>query len=316
VRAFGGHLRQALAIGLRSRWKAFLAGLGITALLQSSTATALISTSFIAAGFMGLVPALAVTLGANVGTTLIVQVLTFPVAAVAPVCVLAGLVAFNRGGKTRTRDLGRVGIGIGLILLALHLIIATIEPVEKARRDAQHKEAKDRARHPGTRKRRSRSYQRVMILMHGLTRPPADRSLHCRSLGLLGCQHIPALARRKPTGKQACLSRGSEPAGHRLGLLLALATPRNPFDLVERVARRHAYKRWTAGAPFHLLSMARCTLFRIERCCLVALCCGQRRDALLAGAATSAFAVWRACRDPSDGGDECDPQDQIAAPSA
>lgn len=133
VRAFGGHLRQALAIGLQSRWKAFLAGMGITALLQSSTATALMSTSFIAAGFMTLVPALAVTLGANVGTTLIVQVLTFNVAAAAPVFVLAGLIAFNRGGKTRTRDLGRVGIGIGLILLALHLIVVTIEPVEKAK---------------------------------------------------------------------------------------------------------------------------------------------------------------------------------------
>jgi phosphate:Na+ symporter len=133
VRALGGHLRQVLAVGLKSRWKAFLAGMGITALLQSSTATALMCTSFIAAGFMTLVPALAVTLGANVGTTLIVQVLTFNVAAVAPVLVLAGLIAFNRGGKTRTRDLGRVAIGLGLILLALHLIVATIEPVEKAK---------------------------------------------------------------------------------------------------------------------------------------------------------------------------------------
>ena len=118
---------------MKSRWKAFLAGMAITALLQSSTATALMSTSFIAAGFMNLVPALSVTLGANVGTTLIVQVLTFNVAAIAPVFVLVGLIAFNRGGKTRTRDLGRVGIGIGLILLALHLIITTIEPAEKAK---------------------------------------------------------------------------------------------------------------------------------------------------------------------------------------
>lgn len=131
VRAFGGTLRQFLATGLKSRWKAFLAGMGVTALLQSSTATALMSTSFIAAGFMTLVPALAVTLGANVGTTLIVQVLSFNVSAAAPLFVLAGLVAFNQGGKTRTRDLGRVSIGVGLILLALHLIVATIAPVEK-----------------------------------------------------------------------------------------------------------------------------------------------------------------------------------------
>jgi phosphate:Na+ symporter len=132
LRAYGGDLRQILAIGLDSRWRAFLAGMGITAILQSSTATALMSTGFIAAGLMTLVSGLAVTLGANVGTTLIVQVLTFNVAAAAPFFFLAGLIAFNRGGKTRTRDLGRVGIGIGLILLALHLIIATIEPVEQA----------------------------------------------------------------------------------------------------------------------------------------------------------------------------------------
>jgi phosphate:Na+ symporter len=133
IRAFGADLRQFLAIGLRSRWKAFLAGLGITALLQSSTATGLMATSFIASGLMELVPALAVVLGANVGTTLIVQVLTFDIAAVAPLFVLVGLVAFKRGRRTQTRDLGRVGIGLGLVLLALHLIVTTIEPVEQAK---------------------------------------------------------------------------------------------------------------------------------------------------------------------------------------
>ena len=132
VRASGGNLRQILAIGLKNRWKAFLAGLGVTAILQSSTATALMSTTFIAGGFMTLVSALAVTLGANVGTTLIVQVLTFNVVALAPLFVLAGVIAFNKSPKTRGRDLGRVLIGIGLILLALHMIVATIEPVEKA----------------------------------------------------------------------------------------------------------------------------------------------------------------------------------------
>jgi phosphate:Na+ symporter len=131
VRAFGVQLRKFLATGLRSRGKAFLAGLGITAILQSSTATGLMTVSFIASGLMDLVPALAVTLGANVGTTLIVQVLTFDIAAVAPILVLIGLVTFNRGGKTRTRDLGRVAIGLGLLLLALHLIVTVIEPVEQ-----------------------------------------------------------------------------------------------------------------------------------------------------------------------------------------
>jgi phosphate:Na+ symporter len=132
VRAYGAHLRQALSVGLKSRWKAFLAGLGVTTLLQSSTATGLMACSFVAGGLMSLVPALAVTLGANVGTTIIVQVLSFNVVAAAPFLLIAGLVAFKGGRSSRVRDLGRVGIGLGLILLALHLIIQSIEPMEQA----------------------------------------------------------------------------------------------------------------------------------------------------------------------------------------
>ena len=82
-RAFGAELRNFLGRALRNRFKAFLAGVGVTALLQSSTATGLMITGFVAGGLVDLVPALAVMLGANVGTTLIVQVLSFDVAALA-----------------------------------------------------------------------------------------------------------------------------------------------------------------------------------------------------------------------------------------
>jgi phosphate:Na+ symporter len=132
LRALGSDLRRLLNASLGNRWKALLAGLGVTALLQSSTATGLMTASFLASGVVDLVPALAVVLGANVGTTLIVQLLTFDVSAVAPVLVLLGVIAFKQSGKTRVRDLGRVGIGLGLILLALHLILITVQPVEQA----------------------------------------------------------------------------------------------------------------------------------------------------------------------------------------
>src|SRR5437588_11166258 len=85
-RAFGAKLRSFLSNARRNRFKAFLAGLGITAALQSSTATGLMVTGFAAGGLVDLVPALAVMLGANVGTTLIVQVLSFDRLRL-PVCV-------------------------------------------------------------------------------------------------------------------------------------------------------------------------------------------------------------------------------------
>ncbi|WP_203072172.1 Na/Pi cotransporter family protein [Falsiroseomonas ponticola] len=129
-RAFGSRLRVWLGVALEGRGRAFLAGLGVTTALQSSTATALMLGSFAAAGAVALAPALAAMLGANVGTALVVQALAFDVSAVFPLLILAGVVAFRRAERTRTRDLGRATIGLGLMLLALHLMAETMAPVE------------------------------------------------------------------------------------------------------------------------------------------------------------------------------------------
>ena len=132
MRAFGPDLRRLLSKALLNRFAAFGAGAGLTALLQSSTATGLMTASFAAEGVVGLVPALAIMLGANVGTTLIVQVLSFNIAAVAPVLFVVGLVAFRAGAQSRIKDLGRVAIGLGLMLLALHILIDSLAPAEDA----------------------------------------------------------------------------------------------------------------------------------------------------------------------------------------
>ena len=90
LRAFGPELRRILSKALQNRLAAFSAGLGLTALLQSSTATGLMAASFVSEGVVALVPALAIMLGANVGTTLIVQVLSFNVSAAAPILFVLG----------------------------------------------------------------------------------------------------------------------------------------------------------------------------------------------------------------------------------
>jgi phosphate:Na+ symporter len=130
-RAFGARLRTYLSSALRNRFKAFLAGLGITALLQSSTATGLMVTGFAASGVVDLVPALAVMLGANVGTTVIVQLLSFDIAEFSPALILVGVLLFRRA-SAGPRDFGRVLIGLGLVLMALHQFIALLRPFEDA----------------------------------------------------------------------------------------------------------------------------------------------------------------------------------------
>src|SRR4029078_11268132 len=132
LRAFGPELRRILSQALQNRLAAFAAGLGLTALLQSSTATGLMAASFVSEGVMALVPALAVMLGANVGTTLIVQVLSFNISAAAPVLFVVGLVAFRSGGRRPLKDTGRIAIGLGLMLLSLHILLDTLAPAENA----------------------------------------------------------------------------------------------------------------------------------------------------------------------------------------
>jgi phosphate:Na+ symporter len=132
LRAFGTDLRRLLGAALKTRATAFLAGFGITAMLQSSTATGLMTTTFVREGLVGLVPALAIMLGANVGTTLIVQVFSFDVSWLAPALLIAGVAAFKRSGRTVVRDLGRVAIGLGLMLLSLHILLDTLAPAENA----------------------------------------------------------------------------------------------------------------------------------------------------------------------------------------
>src|ERR1700747_281788 len=131
-RAFGPDLRRRVSKALNDRFSAFAAGIALTALLQSSTATALITSSFAAEGVVGLAEALAIMLGANVGTTLIVQVLSFNIAAVAPVFFVIGLIAFRSGPRSRVKNLGRVFIGLGLMLLGFPILLDTLAPAENA----------------------------------------------------------------------------------------------------------------------------------------------------------------------------------------
>jgi Na/Pi-cotransporter len=133
LRAFGPDLRRFISKALRNRFTAFGAGLGLTALLQSSTATGLMTASLAADGTVDLVLALAIMLGANVGTTLIVQLLSFNVSAIAPVLFVIGLVTFRvSGGSGLVKAIGRIAIGLGLMLLALHILLDTLAPAEEA----------------------------------------------------------------------------------------------------------------------------------------------------------------------------------------
>jgi phosphate:Na+ symporter len=129
TRAFGTALRKAIATYARTRIGAFFAGLGVTGILQSSTATAMLLASFAARGLIALPIALAVMLGADVGSAVAAQVFSLDVKWLWTVLVALGVLLFMSTEADRLRGVARIAIGLGFMLLALTHISAAAVPL-------------------------------------------------------------------------------------------------------------------------------------------------------------------------------------------
>ena len=132
TRAFGVALRSAIAACSRNRFTAFLGGIAITGLLQSSTATSLLVSSFAGRGLIPLSIAFAIMLGADIGTTIAAQILSFDLGWVSPLLIGVGVITFLSSESDKPRHLGRVAIGLGLMLLSLKLLALATQPLRNA----------------------------------------------------------------------------------------------------------------------------------------------------------------------------------------
>jgi len=122
LRVFGANLRTILSRSVSNRFAAVVSGIGVTAVVQSSTATALIVSSFVGQGLMNLPSALAVMLGADIGTSLMAVVFSRDLSWLSPLFIFVGVVLFIAKQSTTPGRIGRVLIGLGLMLLALRLV--------------------------------------------------------------------------------------------------------------------------------------------------------------------------------------------------
>ncbi|HET8570116.1 MAG TPA: Na/Pi symporter, partial [Candidatus Limnocylindria bacterium] len=130
-RAAGARLRQVLAQLSGNRLKGVAIGAGVTALLQSSSATTVMLVGFASAGLLSLRQAIAVILGADVGTTVTVQLLAFNLLAIAPVVVFAGWVLMGMS-KGTPGYVGRAILGFGLLFLGMKLIADGTAPLKQS----------------------------------------------------------------------------------------------------------------------------------------------------------------------------------------
>ncbi len=132
LRAFGERLRGAIARATKGPVRACAAGIMVATALQSSTATGLLLVSFAERSLIALAPALAVMLGADIGSTIVVQVLSFNLQSAVPVLMIIGVGAFMISDTPIVKQLGRVAIGLALMILSLGLIVQASAPLRQS----------------------------------------------------------------------------------------------------------------------------------------------------------------------------------------
>ncbi len=129
TRAFGARLRAGLAQGTNGAVRSFATGLVATLALQSSTATALMTASFVEKGLVRSRMAQIVLLGANVGTAMTAWIVATGIEWLSPLVILVGVVLHRASRSNARQGLGAALVGIGLMLLSLHLLGSATEPM-------------------------------------------------------------------------------------------------------------------------------------------------------------------------------------------
>ncbi|MGB2320352.1 MAG: Na/Pi cotransporter family protein [Candidatus Puniceispirillum sp.] len=131
-RALGKRLQKTVGKGMSNRYVGFASGVLVTMVLQSSMATGLIISSFASRGIVTTAAGLAIILGADVGTTIVAQILTFDISWLIPLLTLGGVILHFSSKNDARRQWGRAAIGLALMLMALGMISEFSTPMRDA----------------------------------------------------------------------------------------------------------------------------------------------------------------------------------------
>lgn len=138
----GAKMEKTLERLTSSRGKGVLLGAGVTAVIQSSSATIIMVIGFLNAGILKLVQAVPVIMGANIGTTVTAQILRLgdinnknlilqmmKPASFAPICVLIGAFVMLMAKKNKTRDKAGIAVGLGILFIGMNMMESSFKPL-------------------------------------------------------------------------------------------------------------------------------------------------------------------------------------------
>lgn len=115
----GARLRRVLEIFTTNRFMGMIVGIIFTGIIQSSSACTVMVVSFVNSGLMNLYQAAGVILGANIGTTITSQLVSFNLSKIAPLILLVGVVVMMFTKKEKVRKVAEVVVGFGILFVGL-----------------------------------------------------------------------------------------------------------------------------------------------------------------------------------------------------
>ena len=130
--AAGDKLRSLLEKVTSNKTVAVLLGIAVTVLIQSSSATDMMVIGFVNSGLMELAEAIAVIMGANIGTTITAQITAFDLTALAPILLFAGVIMYLFIKKPTVKHIGSIVLGFGMLFVGIGLIKDAIKPLSQS----------------------------------------------------------------------------------------------------------------------------------------------------------------------------------------
>ena len=118
-KAAGAKLRSILEFFTKNTIRGILVGTFFTAVIQSSSAATVMTVSFVNSGLMNLYQAAGVIMGANIGTTVTSQLISFNLSALAPLFVIAGVVMYMFCKRQKIQNIGMVILGFGVLFMGM-----------------------------------------------------------------------------------------------------------------------------------------------------------------------------------------------------
>lgn len=128
-RTAGNKLRRGLEVLTTNRFAGAGVGLGVTALIQSSSATTVMVVGFVNAGLMTLMQASGVIMGANIGTTVTAWIITIPFKQIAPLFVFIGMVMMFFSKRRVLKRIGGIVLGFGILFVGMDMMSDAMKPL-------------------------------------------------------------------------------------------------------------------------------------------------------------------------------------------